>query len=180
MKASLVIGKVSQEDLSTNYTCKLDSDNQPSISVTIFLTQKGAPGLLTIDNILDSFFFLHLLFWLQKKQGVEIWSFFFFVHSLLFLLESDCVCRQHCCCNDCDHCCVFKVSKRDQAFPKRHPQLLWHLFRWESFALRLEVWLCGVKGQHDREMQIYNPFLLNPVLNRIYVYVWKWMLFLCT
>ncbi|XP_020568466.1 interleukin-18 receptor 1 isoform X2 [Oryzias latipes] len=41
MKASLVIGKVSQEDLSTNYTCKLDSDNQPSISVTIFLTQKA-------------------------------------------------------------------------------------------------------------------------------------------
>uniref|UniRef100_A0A3B3HWX6 Interleukin 18 receptor 1 n=1 Tax=Oryzias latipes TaxID=8090 RepID=A0A3B3HWX6_ORYLA len=78
MKASLVIGKVSQEDLSTNYTCKLDSDNQPSISVTIFLTQKGAPGLLTIDNILDSFFFFCTFFFgfkINKELKSDLFSF---------------------------------------------------------------------------------------------------------
>ncbi|XP_076587251.1 interleukin-18 receptor 1-like [Chaetodon auriga] len=42
MTASLVFKKVSEEDLSKKYTCKLDSDNVPSSSVTITLAQKVA------------------------------------------------------------------------------------------------------------------------------------------
>ncbi|XP_034536818.1 uncharacterized protein LOC117810922 isoform X2 [Notolabrus celidotus] len=41
MTASLVFRKVSEEDLSKSYTCKLESDNQPSSFVTITLAQKG-------------------------------------------------------------------------------------------------------------------------------------------
>ncbi|RVE74350.1 hypothetical protein OJAV_G00021170 [Oryzias javanicus] len=48
MKASLVFSNLSVDDLSENYTCKLDSDNQPSISVTIFLTQKAYTSSLTL------------------------------------------------------------------------------------------------------------------------------------
>lgn len=40
MKASLVFRNVSEEDLSKNYTCKLETDGQPSSSVTITLKQK--------------------------------------------------------------------------------------------------------------------------------------------
>ncbi|KAG8001289.1 Interleukin-18 receptor 1 [Nibea albiflora] len=43
MTASLVFKKVSEEDLSKNYTCKLESDSQPSIFVTITLAQKASP-----------------------------------------------------------------------------------------------------------------------------------------
>ncbi|XP_041792026.1 interleukin-18 receptor 1-like [Chelmon rostratus] len=40
MTASLFFKKVSEEDLSKKYTCKLDTDNEPSSSVTITLAQK--------------------------------------------------------------------------------------------------------------------------------------------
>lgn len=40
MTASLVFKKVSEEDLSKKYTCKLETDNQSSSSVTITLKQK--------------------------------------------------------------------------------------------------------------------------------------------
>ncbi|XP_027132165.1 interleukin-1 receptor-like 1 isoform X2 [Larimichthys crocea] len=40
MTASLVFKKVSEEDLSKNYTCKLESDSQPSSFVTITLARK--------------------------------------------------------------------------------------------------------------------------------------------
>lgn len=39
--ASLVFRKVSKEDLSKSYTCKLESTDQPSSFVTITLAQKG-------------------------------------------------------------------------------------------------------------------------------------------
>ncbi|XP_070821668.1 interleukin-18 receptor 1-like [Chaetodon trifascialis] len=42
MTASLVFKKVSEDDLSKKYTCKLDSDSIPSSSVTITLAQKVA------------------------------------------------------------------------------------------------------------------------------------------
>lgn len=40
MTASLIIKNVSESDLFENYTCKLDSDSQPSSFVTITLTKK--------------------------------------------------------------------------------------------------------------------------------------------
>ncbi|XP_069553667.1 interleukin-18 receptor 1-like [Brachyistius frenatus] len=43
--ASLVFQKVSYEDLSKQYTCKLESDHQLPSFVTITLTQKGASSL---------------------------------------------------------------------------------------------------------------------------------------
>ncbi|XP_027132164.1 interleukin-18 receptor 1 isoform X1 [Larimichthys crocea] len=44
MTASLVFKKVSEEDLSKNYTCKLESDSQPSSFVTITLARKASPS----------------------------------------------------------------------------------------------------------------------------------------
>ncbi len=41
MTASLVFKKVSKEDLSRNYTCKLESIAEPSSFVTVTLAQKG-------------------------------------------------------------------------------------------------------------------------------------------
>ncbi|XP_041790781.1 interleukin-1 receptor-like 1 isoform X2 [Chelmon rostratus] len=41
MTATLVLKKVSEEDLSKKYTCKLDTDNEPSSSVTITLAKKA-------------------------------------------------------------------------------------------------------------------------------------------
>ncbi|XP_068455492.1 interleukin-18 receptor accessory protein-like [Clinocottus analis] len=46
--ASLVFRKVSEEDLSKGYTCKLDPLSGPSSSVSITLTQKAAPRLLPL------------------------------------------------------------------------------------------------------------------------------------
>lgn len=41
MRASLVLKKVSAEDLSKNYTCKLETTSDPSSSVTVRLAQEG-------------------------------------------------------------------------------------------------------------------------------------------
>ncbi|XP_037549069.1 uncharacterized protein LOC119425605 [Nematolebias whitei] len=41
MTASLVFRKVSEEDLLKNYTCKLESNHQPSTSVTVTIRRKG-------------------------------------------------------------------------------------------------------------------------------------------
>uniref|UniRef100_A0A3B5AHJ4 Uncharacterized LOC103365197 n=1 Tax=Stegastes partitus TaxID=144197 RepID=A0A3B5AHJ4_9TELE len=46
--ASLVFKKVSEEDLSRSYTCKLESAHQPSSFVTITLTQKARPFSLSL------------------------------------------------------------------------------------------------------------------------------------
>ncbi|KAA8595858.1 hypothetical protein FQN60_011149 [Etheostoma spectabile] len=48
MTASLVFKKVSEEDLSTNYTCKLDSVSEHSSFVTIHLAQKPRPSYLSL------------------------------------------------------------------------------------------------------------------------------------
>ncbi|XP_070820746.1 X-linked interleukin-1 receptor accessory protein-like 2 [Chaetodon trifascialis] len=48
MTASLVFKKVSEEDLSKKYTCKLDSDSVPSSSVTITLAQKPCPSYISL------------------------------------------------------------------------------------------------------------------------------------
>ncbi|XP_047435873.1 uncharacterized protein LOC125005020 [Mugil cephalus] len=48
MKASLVFKKVSKEDLSQPYTCKLESALQSSNFVTITLTQKARPVILPL------------------------------------------------------------------------------------------------------------------------------------
>ncbi|XP_076587203.1 interleukin-18 receptor 1-like isoform X2 [Chaetodon auriga] len=48
MTASLVFKKVSEDDLSKKYTCKLDSDNVPSSSVTITLAQKPCRSYVSL------------------------------------------------------------------------------------------------------------------------------------
>uniref|UniRef100_A0A3B3DGY2 Interleukin-1 receptor accessory protein-like 1 n=1 Tax=Oryzias melastigma TaxID=30732 RepID=A0A3B3DGY2_ORYME len=48
IKASLVFRDLSVEDLSENYSCKLETDNQPPIEVTIFLTQKAHISCLNL------------------------------------------------------------------------------------------------------------------------------------
>lgn len=55
MTASLVFKKVSVEDLSKHYTCKLDTDNQPSRSVTITLANKGKYDLKRMDRFSFTF-----------------------------------------------------------------------------------------------------------------------------
>lgn len=42
MRASLVFRDVSAADLSKRYTCKLESDSQPSTFVTISLAHPGS------------------------------------------------------------------------------------------------------------------------------------------
>lgn len=59
MTASLVFKKVSVEDLSKHYTCKLDTDNQPPRSVTVTLTKKGKYDLKRMDRLMA----LLLLVW---------------------------------------------------------------------------------------------------------------------
>ncbi|KAM9367003.1 interleukin-1 receptor type 1-like [Symphorus nematophorus] len=46
--ASLVFKKVSEEELSKNYTCKLETESQPSSFVTITLAQKASPFPLSL------------------------------------------------------------------------------------------------------------------------------------
>uniref|UniRef100_UPI0037E85B5A interleukin-1 receptor type 1-like n=1 Tax=Semicossyphus pulcher TaxID=241346 RepID=UPI0037E85B5A len=46
--ASLVIKKVTKEDLSKNYTCKLECDDQPSSFVTITLALKASPSYISL------------------------------------------------------------------------------------------------------------------------------------
>ncbi|XP_026233284.1 interleukin-1 receptor-like 1 [Anabas testudineus] len=46
--ASLVIKKVSEEDLSSKFTCKLESDSQMSVIVTITLAQKARPSYVSL------------------------------------------------------------------------------------------------------------------------------------
>ncbi|XP_074521754.1 interleukin-18 receptor 1-like isoform X3 [Halichoeres trimaculatus] len=48
MTASLVFRKVSKEDLSKSYTCKLESVDQPASFVTITLAKKASPLSLTL------------------------------------------------------------------------------------------------------------------------------------
>ncbi|XP_034730484.1 interleukin-1 receptor-like 1 isoform X2 [Etheostoma cragini] len=48
MTASLVFKKVSEDDLSTNYTCKLDSVSEHACNVTINLAQKPRPSYLSL------------------------------------------------------------------------------------------------------------------------------------
>ncbi|CAJ1049484.1 hypothetical protein PFLUV_G00030520 [Xyrichtys novacula] len=48
MTASLVFRKVLKEDLSKSYTCKLESEDQPSSFVTISLDQKARPSYASL------------------------------------------------------------------------------------------------------------------------------------
>ncbi|XP_056234295.1 interleukin-18 receptor 1-like [Seriola aureovittata] len=48
LTASLVFKKVSEEDLSKNYTCKLESDSNPPSFVTITLVQKTHPSYISL------------------------------------------------------------------------------------------------------------------------------------
>ncbi|XP_067349151.1 interleukin-1 receptor type 1-like [Channa argus] len=54
MTASLVFKKVSEEDLSRNYTCKLESQAQVPSFVNITLTQKAQPSYVSLAPVIVS------------------------------------------------------------------------------------------------------------------------------
>lgn len=49
MTVSLVFRKVSEEDLSKTYTCKLETEHDPSSFVTITLAKTGTQGKCIIE-----------------------------------------------------------------------------------------------------------------------------------
>uniref|UniRef100_UPI0037E9ACFF interleukin-1 receptor accessory protein-like n=1 Tax=Semicossyphus pulcher TaxID=241346 RepID=UPI0037E9ACFF len=86
MTASLVFKKVSEEDLSKSYTCKLETDDQPSSFVTITLAQKASPFSLPlalgIVGIMVTIVFVTAVVYMKFKMDIT-----------LFLRDSRCCYR---------------------------------------------------------------------------------------
>lgn len=63
MTASLVFKNVSVEDLSKNYTCKLESSDEPSSFVTIMLKANHVQGIyIKLDTFINAAIVIEELF----------------------------------------------------------------------------------------------------------------------